>query len=187
MALRLAAGRRLRDPSFRRRVLRPAVTATAALLGFTSVILGPAGIALLWQHREERQEAVLAATADYLGTPVRDGAVTFVVHELRCGSHDESPAKRRCEVTLGARNDGSATVTVPAAAQWLRVAEGARHQAVNQVEQMLGELAPGQSATAVLVFEVPRHATITHLEVRADAYSPGTPVDVAGQSLPLLE
>lgn len=163
------------------------MTIAAALAGLAAMALGPAGIVLLWREQGERQEAAVAAVAHYVGTPVRDGSVTFVVHELRCGSDRESPAKRRCEVTLGARNEGSQKVEVPAAAQWLRVAEGARHQAVNLDERMLGELAPGKSATAVLVFELPRHATVTHLEVRADPYSPGTPVDVAEQWLPLLD
>lgn len=182
-----AAHRRLRDPVFRHQVLRPAATAAAALAGLATLTLGPAGIALLWQAGAEHRQAEAAATATYLGTPVRDGPVTFVVHELRCGSDDESTYGRRCEVTLGARNDGRGTVTVPAGAQWLRVAEGARHQAVNLDEATLGELRPGQSATTVLVFDLPRHATVTHLEVHADTYSQGAPVDVAGQSLPLLD
>lgn len=187
-ALLSALARRLRDdPALRRRILRPTVAVVAALAGLTLVTMGPAAIVLLWHKHDERQEAAVAATAHYLGSPVRDGSVTFVVHEVRCGSDRDDTSRRRCEVTVGARNDGSDTVNVPASAQWLRVAEGARHQPVNRDDQLLGELAPGRSATAVLVYQLPRHATVTHVELRAGPYSPGTPVDVAGQSLPLLD
>lgn len=186
-ALLVAGYRRLRDPVFRHRVLRPAAVAAAALVGLAALTLGPTGLLLLWQARVEHQRAEAAATATYVGSPVRDGPVTFVVHELRCGSDDATTFGRRCEVTLGVRNDGTHPVTVPAEAQWLLVAEGARHQAINVDDIPLDELGPGQSATAVLVFDLPRHATVTHLEVHADAYSHGVPVDVAGQSLPLLD
>lgn len=168
------------------RFWKPAVASLTALVGLALVTLGPAAVALLWQDRSQSQ-AQERAGQHYLGMPVRDGPITFVIHEVRCGPDSEATHGQRCEVTIGVRNDGAEETTVPGSAQRLRVAEEAWHQPVNIDKELFGALAPGKTATAVLGFDLPRHVTATHVEVHSDTYSRGQPIDVGGPPLPLLD
>lgn len=153
---------------------RGGLLALVAVTGLALLTLGPAGIALL-----VRDYATGEPTAGHrIGEPVQDGPVTFLVHQVRCGPHEESVNGRLCEVTLGARNDGKREVTVPSTAQSLLVSPGARHLPTRAGTDQFGTLAPGEAATAVIRFDLPADAEITQLRLRADTYSRGVPVAV---------
>src|SRR5690606_14835374 len=87
-------------PPGRRR--RAGLLALVAVGGLALLVLGPAGVALLVRDYATGE----STTTHRIGEPVRDGPITFVVHQVRCGPHEDSVHGRLCEVTLGARNDG---------------------------------------------------------------------------------
>lgn len=156
------------------------------LVGLVLVTVGPAAAAASWYGHSHRAEPERTA-AHYLGLPVREGQLEFVVHEIRCGAHEQATQGRLCRVMIGARNQGEQAVTVPGTAQHLRSAEGARHQPMDQSTDSFGTLEPGEAAVAVLDFDLPLQTSITQVEVHSDVYSRGVPVDLDGPPLPLLE
>lgn len=183
-AARTALGRmtpRLRQ--FWQNHWQPVVTGLVALAALAMVTLGPTVAVLVWHNNTSQAQA---APTYRVGDSVRDGPVTFVVHQVRCGAAEEDSLHGRlCEVTVGAHNEGTEKAPAPSLAQTLHVSEGARHQPVRPGTGRLGPLEPGQSATAVIRFDLPLAATITHLEVRATTYARGVPVAV-GTPYPLL-
>lgn len=162
---------------------RGVITGAVALAAVALMTLGPTAIVMIWEGNTGEAEA---APTYRVGDPVRDGPVTFVVHQVRCGpAEEDSMHGRLCEVTVSAVNEGAEEIPVPSLAQTLHVAEGGRHQPVRPGTGQLGPLEPAQSATAVIRFDLPLAATISHLELRADTYARGVPVAV-GTPYPLI-
>ena len=159
------------------------------MLGFGLLTLGPAGIAVGVLGYAALNDRPGGTTLPLVGTEVHDGAVTFVVHTLRCGTAEPDQAMhgRLCELTVAARNDGPHEVTVPASIQRLAGPRGARHLPVPDGDPVpFGTLAPGEAATARITYDLPEHASITHVEVHADPTTDGTAVGLPGPPLPLL-
>jgi hypothetical protein len=142
-----------------RRGWRPGVAGLVALAGLALLTLGPAAAVAAWQEHAEQRAQV--RSDHHVGDPVQDGRVTFVVHEVRCGAAEESTHGQRCEVLLGARNDGADDVTVPARAQTLHVLQGARHLPTTAGTGRFDSLGPQQTATEVISFDLPLDTTVT--------------------------
>lgn len=173
-------------PAWWRRHWRAGAAALTALAGLALLAFGPAGIARGVHDYTQRRAAAALESAHLTGTEVRDGPVSFVVHMIHCGEGGKgSVYGQRCEITVGARNDGPATVTIPGPAQRLHGSEGARHNPVGNDPAPFGTLRPGQAATATIEFDVPLHSTVTHVEVHAGDYSRGQAVLLLGPPLPL--
>jgi hypothetical protein len=152
----------------KRRYLQAATATLVALAGLAVISLGPSGAVLLWRAYERH---VITNGPDQTGEPVRDGAVSFMVHEVRCGPDDTSVNGKVCDVTVTARNVGTGDIAVPVRAQHLRAAKGARYLPANPDSARFGDLAPQETATTVIRYDIPADAIVTHLEVRAHMYS----------------
>lgn len=159
-----------------RRYVQAAAATLVALAALALVSLGPSGVILLWRAYGELQADAGARTG--IGEPVRDGTVTFVLHEVRCGPDGGAVNGQVCEVTIAARNDGTGNIAVPARAQMLEVSKGARHLPSNSDSAQFGELAPQETTTTVIRYDIPDDATPTHIEVRGHTYSRGTPIPI---------
>lgn len=167
------------------RCWRPITAGLAALAGLALLAAGPAAFAL--GIRDQLQRRAAENTQHKLGTEVRDGPVTFVVHTVACGAAEEATVYGQlCEVTIGARNDGTEELIVPGPAQVLYGSAGARLRPVRQDAEPFGTIAPGQAATATIAFDVPSKSVITHVEVHATPYTRGQPIAIDGPPLPLL-
>jgi Domain of unknown function (DUF4352) len=166
---------------------RAVAAGLAALAGLTLLAAGPAGFALGVREQLQRRSEAVEATRPTLGSEVRDGPVTFVVHGVHCGAaEDETVNGQLCEVTIGVRNDGTEELAVPGPAQTLYGSAGARLRPVLQDPEPFGKIGPGQAATATIPFDVPSQSVITHVEVHATPYTRGQPVAIGGPPLPLL-
>lgn len=172
------------------RYWRGGAAALVGLAGLALIAFGPAGIALGTRDLAQRQAQAAATAGHPLGREVRDGPVSFVVHQVNCGKLETGSRSRfgqLCEVTVEARNDGTEEVTVPGVAQRLRSSEGARHAPIARPgSNPFGTLAPGQAATATVRFDLPAQATATHVEVHASPYTRGQPVVIGGAVVPLV-
>jgi uncharacterized protein DUF4352 len=169
------------------RYWRPVAAAATALAGFALVALGPAGFALgVRDQLQRRTEAVQTAQLK-IGTEVRDGPITFVVHSVHCGAAEEETLNGQlCEVTIGVRNDGPEELAVPGPAQVLYGSAGARLRPVPGDSEPFGKIGPGQAATATIPYDVPSTSVITHVEVHATSYTEGQAIALGGPPLPLL-
>jgi hypothetical protein len=169
-----------------RRYWRGGAATLVALIGLGLVTAGPAGVAAGLRDYAQRQVAAAAARQHLLGTEVRDGPVTFVVHQIQCGAaEDETANGQLCEVTIGARNDGDEEVTVPGSQQLLYGTKGARHRSATGESEPFGTIAPGEAATATIAFDLPPGWVATHVEVHATPYTRGQAVAIDGPPLPL--
>jgi hypothetical protein len=169
-----------------------AMAATAAALGLALLTAGPAGAVLGWRALSAYQMSA-AASRTNLGTPVREGAVVFVVDDVRCGpdrlgpTGDQYRAEGRfCLVTMTARNDGIEPVRIHQLAQRAHGTAGARYipdpaaaRYANPADDPFGRLPPGGSVAGVLVFDIPPAARLTHVEVHAGVYTRGVAVSVS--------
>jgi hypothetical protein len=157
------------------------------LTGLVMLTVGPAALAVGAHAYAQWTEQQRKVAHPPLGTPVRDGAVTFVVHTLRCGqvAPDRAVHGRLCEATVGARNNGVEQVTIPGALQKLAGPEGTRHLPATDEPEPFGTIDPGEAATAILTYDLPTHATITHIELHGGPYTHGRLVALDAQ-LPLV-
>jgi hypothetical protein len=168
-----------------------AAAAAAGVLGLALLTAGPAGVVLGWRAFSSYQ-VTAAASRTHLGTPVRDGAVAFVLDDVRCGPDrlgpEDEPYRamgRFCLVTVTARNDGNEPVRIRQLAQRAHGTAGARYipdpvaaRYANPDGDPFGRLRPGESVTGVLVFDIPPAARLTHVEVHAGVYTRGVAVSV---------
>lgn len=158
------------------RASRATTAGLVALTGLALLTLGPSVVAFGW-HEFSQARAAAHDTSQPVGTPVHDGPIGFVVHGLHCEASEETAHGRWCEVRVSARNHGQEEITIAGGAQHLHSGEGTRHLPVSG-ERPFGTLEPGEDATAVLEFDVPPHAGITHVVVHASPYSGGVMVDL---------
>ncbi|HEY8475038.1 MAG TPA: DUF4352 domain-containing protein [Natronosporangium sp.] len=165
---------------------RFAAAALAGLAGLGVLTMTPAGLALGFREYLHRQTEAALAAQHQVGTEVRDGPVVFTVHNIFCGPEPETENGQLCQVTIAARNEGTEEITVPGNAQLLYGSKGARLRPVPGDEEPFGKLAPGQTATATIPYDIPAASKVTHVEVHATAYTRGQPVYIDGRPLPLL-
>jgi hypothetical protein len=164
---------------------RAGAASLVALLGLAVIVLGPTALALGW-HTHNESQAELEAERNPVGSQVREGSATFVVEEVRCGAHDDTVHGQRCEVEIHVRNDGGEELTVPGIAQVLVGPEGVRYLPVTGDEEPFGTLQSGEWGEALLEYDLPPHARVTHVSVHQDIYSEGDTVALGGPPLPLV-
>lgn len=164
-------------------VVRVSATLLVALAGLAVIILGPTGLAVGW-HEHTQEQAAAEQAKHPLGSEVRDGPASFVVHEVRCGADDETRHGQRCVATVAVRNDGEETLRLPGVQ--LHSPDGVRHVPAAADPAPFGTLEPGDSTTSAIEFDLPPHAEVTHVGVRADPYSSGVAVFIGDRPLPLL-
>jgi hypothetical protein len=170
-----------------RRHGRATAAALAALAGLALLTLGPAGVALGLRDHAQRQAEAARAAQHQLGTEVRDGPVTFIVHNIHCGPAEaETVNGQLCEITVGARNDGAEKIPVPVGVQVLYGTGGARLRPVPEESTPFGTLEPGEAATATIAFDIPARSVVSHVEVHATPYTRGQVVIIDSRPLPLL-
>lgn len=155
---------------------RALAASLVALAGLAFIAVGPTAVALGWHGYLGLRAAEQAAAEPVIGSEVRDGPVGFLVQEVTCELDAAwSVHGRLCEVHLVARNHGEEPVTIPGRAQALDGPDGLRLLPVSGPEPF-GTLHPGDEETAVIEFDVPPHAVLTHVGVHADAYSEGVQI-----------
>jgi hypothetical protein len=164
---------------------RAAAASLVGLVGLAVIVLGPTALALSW-HTHNEIQAAQEASRNPVGSEVREGSATFVVEEVRCGADDDTVHGQRCEVEIHVRNDGDEELTVPGIAQVLVGPEGVRYLPVTGDEEPFGILEPGEWGEALLEYDIPPHARVTHVGVHEDMYSEGETVSLGGPPLPLV-
>jgi uncharacterized protein DUF4352 len=192
------------SPGQRRAPLNPLLAVLFA--SGAVVVLFLAG--LVAQHYGSRQPAATAATAagpepavttsskppPGIGDAVRDGKFEFVVSRVDCSrstvglEHLERTAKGKyCVVSLSVRNiaDGSqyflgrAQKAFDAAGTEYHDDEIAGVYANHDTQTFLQKLDPGERVSGKLVFDVPRAAELTRLELHDSLLSGGVKVTIA--------
>ena len=132
-------------------------------------------------------------TAAKIGTPVRDGKFEFTVTKMRCGvpsvgteGLEQAAQGQFCLVSLKVTNIGDKPQTLDASSQYGYDARGRKLNADSGAGILanpagggafLNDINPGNSANAVVVFDLPRNGTLTRLELHDSPFSGG--VDVA--------
>ncbi len=163
---------------------RASAAGLVALTGLAAITLGPAAIAIGW-HAQHQIRIAEEATRNPIGTEVREGTATFVVHEVRCGANDDTVHGQRCTTEITVRNDGEEELTIPGTAQVLHGPDGVRYLPVLDDPEPFGTLEPGEDATATFEYDLPPHGRVTHVGVHFDVYSRGEAVTIGGPPLPL--
>jgi hypothetical protein len=136
--------------------------------------------------------AATAQPAPGLDTAVRDGQLQFTVTKVQCGvarvgSPDSGQAAQGqyCLVTIAVSNIGDEARTFYAGNQYAYNAAGQRYDADTLAGIYLpsdagasDDINPGNSAGGVVVFDIPKTATIAQLELHDSAFSGGVRVTV---------
>jgi len=135
-----------------------------------------------------------AAKLPGLGVPVRDGKFEFVVTRVDCGKptvgnkYLKTTAKGKfCVVSLSARNVGDQQRIFSGRAQKAYDAAGtefgndavADFYANDNSQTFLKRISPGDKVTGKVVFDVPRSAKLTTLELHDSFLSDGVRVRVS--------
>ena len=137
--------------------------------------------------------AAAAPKASGLNQPVRDGKFEFTVTSIKCGisrvgdSYLNKTAQGQfCEVNVTVKNigtqpqlfDGSNQIAYgPNNVMYENDGE-AELYANSDTQTFLNEINPGNSVNGVLVFDIPKDAKITKLELHDSAFSGGVTVQV---------
>lgn len=123
-----------------------------------------------------------------IGDPVRDTTIEFVVTEVSCGQNTvgEGLLTRRarghyCVASFELRNVGRVLAILNVTDQYAVTAAGSRHRAnadataaANNVLFVLPlPVAPGESASGKIVFDIPEDATLAALELHDNGRSDG--------------
>ncbi|WP_144118317.1 DUF4352 domain-containing protein [Catellatospora sichuanensis] len=175
--------------------------AAASLLAVLTLACGAGGNtadgsddALAAAGAEENTAAPEAAKAAKVGEAVRDGKFEFTVQKVKCGvakvGSDLFGAKAQgqfCLVTLKVKNIGKEPQLFSDSNQKAYGAGEAEYSAdsgagiyVNEdANTLLNEINPGNQVTGVIVFDIPKGAKLTRLELHDSAFSGGTPVSLS--------
>jgi Domain of unknown function (DUF4352) len=135
-----------------------------------------------------------SATGAKIGTPVRDGKFEFTVTKVRCGVPSVGPEGLEqaaqgqfCLVSLKVTNIGDKPQTLDASSQYgydgqnrKLNADGAAGILANPAGggAFLNDINPGNSANAVVVFDIPKNGKLTKLELHDSPFSGGVDVSV---------
>lgn len=133
-----------------------------------------------------------------IGDPVRDTTIEFVVTEVACGQSTvgEGVFTRRargqyCVASFELRNVGSTLAILNVTDQFAVTTAGSRHQAhpeatavANNVLLVLPlPVAPGDSASGKIVFDIPEDATLAALELHDNGRSDGAVITTQPEDL----
>ena len=129
-----------------------------------------------------------------IGDPARDGMFEFTVQKVKCGVSkvgndflNEKAQGQFCLVTVKVANIGKEPRTFTDSNQKAFGADGAEY-ATNAVagmyaneknETFLNEINPGNQVTGVLVFDIPKNATLAKIELHDSAFSGGVTVELS--------
>lgn len=130
-----------------------------------------------------------------IGTPVRDGKFEFTVTKIRCGvpsvgpdAVGETAQGQFCLATLKVSNIGDKPQTLDASSLYGYDAQGRKLNADGAAGiyanpggggAFLNEINPGNSANAVVVFDIPKDGKLTKLELHDSPFSGGVEVAVS--------
>jgi hypothetical protein len=126
-----------------------------------------------------------------IGQPVRDGKFEFTVQGVKCGVGkvgpellEEKAQGQFCLITVRVKNIGKEAQTFSDSNQKAFAADGTEYStntaaglvANEDANVFLKEINPGNQITGVIVFDVPKNATVTRLELHDSAFSGGVGV-----------
>lgn len=170
-------------------------TATKKVTGTVSASPEPAITATNPSGADGEQETTPAppkAPAEpHLGTPVRDGKFEFTASKLRCGVRaigtspiDQKAQGQFCLLTLRVKNIGDESQMFDASSQkgfnqagQEFSADGAASLYANpNGETFLTDINPGNTVSGVVVFDIPKGATLVRAELHDSAFSGGVTV-----------
>ena len=127
-----------------------------------------------------------------LGTPVRDGKFEFTVNKVDCGKKrigtadfGTSAQGQFCLVSVKVENIGKEAQTLDGSSQYLFGSGGQKFDAdteaaiyLDDAKTFLEEINPGNSVDGVVVFDIPKSATPTKLELHDSPFSGGATVEL---------
>ncbi len=131
--------------------------------------------------------------AQGLNQPVRDGSFEFTVTKVTCGKAQEgdqfgeTAQGQFCEVALTVKNVGTRSQTLdgndqkaigPGGTQYSDDAV-AEFDANSNHQAFLDQINPGNSVQGLVVFDIPKTATITSLQLHDSPFSDGVTVNVS--------
>jgi hypothetical protein len=133
-----------------------------------------------------------AGEAAGIGTAVRDGKFEFTVSKVDCGktrlgdtNFGKDAQGQFCTVNVKVENIGKEAQTLDASSQYLYGSGGQRYDAdteaalylgVNQTRTFLEAINPGNSVNGILVFDIPKNAEPTKIELHDSPFSGGVMV-----------
>lgn len=132
-----------------------------------------------------------AAAVAKVGDPARDGKFEFTVKKTKCGvnkvGNDLLGATAQgqfCLVTINVKNIGKEAQMFDGSSQKAYAADGTEYSADGSAalyanknaETFLNEINPGNQVTGVVVFDIPKKAEITKLELHDSPFSGGVTV-----------
>jgi hypothetical protein len=169
-----------------------------AVKGSTPTVNNPAAPAPVSASATASQPATSAAPAPSpapaapgLNAPVRDGKFEFVVSKVECGKTEigaKSLAKKAqgqfCIVSLSAKNIGDESQYLDASSQKAMDAQGRKFSADSAAGIYLGDngntflkqINPGNAVQGQVVFDIPKDAKISQLELHDSPFSGGVAV-----------
>ena len=128
-----------------------------------------------------------------IGTAVVDGKFTFTVKSVKCGiasvGSDMLGAKAQgqfCQVNLTVANTGDEPQTMFASNQHVFDTDGRKFDADTTAmiyasdgsDAWMKDINPGNSLTGALLFDVPKGASLDHIELHDSAFSGGVEVSL---------
>jgi hypothetical protein len=125
-----------------------------------------------------------------IGTPVRDGKFEFTVRKIECGksrigdSNFGTTAQGQfCFVYMKVENIGKEAQTLDGSAQYLFGSGGQRYDAdseaaiyLDDAQTFLEDINPGNAVDGIVVFDIPKDAKPTRLELHDSVFSGGVEV-----------
>jgi hypothetical protein len=129
-----------------------------------------------------------------VGEAARDGKFEFTVASIKCGVAEvgtsgigKTAQGQFCLVSVTVKNIGTKPQTFDSSSQKAKGANGASYSsdgtaelyANSNAQTFLNEINPGNQAVGVMVFDIPKDATIASLELHDSPFSGGVTVDVA--------
>lgn len=112
------------------------------------------------------------------GGPVQDGRLNFAVTGTKCAKPGKAAAARTCRVDLKVANVGPEARVLYPAQQLLLDRKATPHEAAGLLDKEGARIkpisiGPGESFTGTLLFELPKNAEPTELELHDSALSTG--------------
>lgn len=126
-----------------------------------------------------------------IGQPARDGKFEFTVKSVKCGVTEvgtdllgDTAQGQFCLVTVHVKNIGKEAQTFDSGSQKAYAADGTEYStdssaalyANKNAETFLNEINPGNQVNGVIVFDIPKKAKITKLELHDSPFSGGVTV-----------
>jgi hypothetical protein len=131
-------------------------------------------------------------TAAGLNQSVRDGKFEFRVTKVDCSKTSLGPQGlaekaqgKFCIVSMNVRNIGTEAQALSATDQYGYDSSGSRYNTSDQIMALIDQdsplyedVNPGNQRQAQLIFDVPKNADLTHVELHDSAFSDGVRVDL---------